>query len=152
MISDNTKQSAAILSIGGLKLIFPQSDIISVDVVADAISTENSNPLIAAVLNKPEGELPVYAFSGELQLQSSLTDESRFCVCIKRHDVYYSLACDGVEVIQLDSNIMQELMPFIMKTDNSPVLKLMLYKQDVVLVVDALSVNKYLQSVENNDV
>lgn len=148
----SSTQNVAVLSIGSLKLAFPQSDIVSVDVVADVRQSDETNQQVAATLHRQDAEWCVYAFSEKLILQSQLSESSRFCVCIKRDDIFYALACDGVEVIKLDADVPQQALSEIMKNEYTPVLKLMKIKQDITLMVDALSVNHYLDFLGALDV
>ena len=146
-----TPQSIAILAIGSLSLAMPQAEIVSVDVVADARPDESSNAMISASLHRQDGQWPVYAFSDTLKLENSLPDSSRFCVCIRRDDIFYALACDAVEVMQLDVEVPQQELPNIMHTDTTPVLKLMHYQQAIALMTNALSINHYLESLGARD-
>lgn len=148
----NNAQDTAILSMGSLNLAIPQSDIISVDVVADGWPGLSENPLTAASLLKQNGQWPVYAFSEKLKPLNKLPESCRFFACIEYDDVHYALACDTIELMQLDAETPQQNIPHIMQANESPILKLMQFRQSVALLANAISINHYLESLGVNNV
>ncbi|MFW2374449.1 MAG: hypothetical protein ACN4GM_15085 [Gammaproteobacteria bacterium] len=152
MNNSSAPQNLAILSIGSLSLAIPQTDIVSVDVVADVKPNDTDNTLVAASLHRQDGQWPVYAFSDTLKPMPNLAESCRFCVCIKRDDIFYALACDSVGVSLLDSDTPTEEIPEMMKSETTPVVKLMHYQQDIALIVDAFSMNHYLETLGARDV
>jgi len=145
-------QNTAILSMGGLHLAVPQSDIISVDVVADAKPSQSDSILCAASLNKQNSHWPVYAFTEKLSPLNQLPESCRFFACMQFNDVKFALACDGIELIKLAEEIQQKNLPHIMQANETPVLKLIKHQQNLVIKSDATSINNYLESLGANNV
>lgn len=145
-------QNTAILTMGTLRLAVPQSDIVSVDVVADAQPGNSDNILCAASLHKQTNQWPVYAFTDKLTPMSHLPDSCRFFACIHINDIKFALACDGIELINLTEETQQQNLPHIMQANETPVLKLMKHQQNLVIQSNATLINRYLESLGANNV
>ena len=144
--------NTAILSMGTLHIAVPQSDIISVDVVADAKPTQTDRILCAASLDRQNSHWPVYAFTNKLTPMSQLPEACRFFACMQFNDVKFALACDAIELIKLADETQQQNLPHIMQVDKTPVLKLIKYQQNLVIQSDATSINSYLESLGASNV
>jgi len=145
-------QNTAILSMGTLRIAVPQSDIVTVDVVADARPGNSENILCAASLNKPTHQWPVYAFTNKLTPANDLPDSCRFFACMQISDIKFALACDGIELINLTEEVQQQNLPQIMQANETPVLKLIKYQQNLVIQSNANLINRYLESLGANNV
>jgi len=147
----NQAENTAILSMGSLVIAFPQSDIVSVDVVADAKPGLSENLLTAASLHKQGEQWPVYALSDELKPQNHISDTCRFFACIKKDNMQYALACDAIELVKIKSDTPQQDLPYIMQANQSPITRLLNINNKVTLQANAESINHYLESLGVNN-
>jgi len=147
----NQAENTAILSMGSLVIAVPQTDIVSVDVAADAKPGLSENLLTAASLHKQGEQWPVYAFSDELKPQSQLSNTCRFFACIQKDNMQYALACDAIELVKINNETPQQALPYIMQANNSPITCLLSINNKVTLQANAESLNHYLESLGANN-
>lgn len=145
-------QNTAILSMGSLHLAIPQTDISSVDVVADAKPSQSDSSLCAASLHKQSHQWPVYAFTEKLAPLSQLPESCRFFACMEFNDIKFALACDGIELISLDEETQQQNLPNIMQANETPVLQLIRHQENLVIQSNSTSINSYLESLGADNV
>lgn len=136
------KHQIAVLSMGELKLALPQEQIIAVDVFADAVPNDSGYPGIAAILNRGNGRWPVLAFDPQFSLQEDLNRQCRFFACIKQDELFYALACDAIDLLELDQ-LHEQALPQIMHSSYTPVQSLFKYNGELVFSVSALTLNQY---------
>lgn len=152
MMVTHEAMDIALLTMGELKLAIPQHEIMAVDVVADALPNDSGYPMIAAILNRQDGVWPVLSLTEKLQLENSLSTDCRFFACIKCDGLFYALACDAMELLELDVSVSQRELPDIMKNAITPVDNIMQLAGDLVLQTNALSINRYVNSLGVLDV
>lgn len=145
-------QNTAILSMDSLHLAVPQTDIVSVDVLADAKPHESTDTLCAAMLDKKNSQWPVYAFTDKLTPLNQLPSSCRFFACMQFNDVKFAIACDAIELIKINSETQQQNLPQIMQANDTPVLKLMNYQQNLAIQSNATLINSYLESLGADNV
>ncbi len=144
-------QQIAILSMGELKLALPQSQIMAVDVFADAIPNDSGYPGIAGILNRNNGRWPVLSFDTQFSLQESLTAKCRFFACIRCDDLFYALACDAIDLIEFD-HVAEQALPELMISSYTPVQALLDFEGSVAFSVSGVSLNNYFNHLGVLDV
>jgi len=120
--SGDTAPAYVQLNLGKTRLLFPHTEVLSLEAIPE-IGTTGAGSGIGAV-NLNETVLPVYNFDEQLQLRGG-TQDSRPCVCLGAGRTAFALLCDKVETVEGATLQIVEL-PACMRSANTPVQSLAL--------------------------
>lgn len=126
---------AALLKIAGLNLLLPQSDIRTVESVAD-IDTTEPELCSAGWINYAQKRWPVYCLSEDLGLLSQVSSSRRACVMVAVGDDHIGILSDDVIIMRQLPERQYEL-PVPMRLPGSPLRHLLAIDDDIVCVTDA---------------
>lgn len=135
--------AGAVLRIGGVGLLFPQSEIRTLEAASDVDVHE---PLQGSVgwINFTRQRWPVYCLSAQLALQAEVPPERRTCALFALHQGYLGVLCDDVAIVKPGSAMRHEL-PLAMRPAHTPIQALLVHEERMLCVSNAQLLADYLQ-------
>ncbi|MCW9046745.1 MAG: hypothetical protein OQK46_01595 [Gammaproteobacteria bacterium] len=122
------------MSFAGIKLIVPQSEILSIESIYELESNEDNDNNYIGVIYRQGIKLPVYCFSKSMEIYKSLPEDRFQCVVLQHENIMFSLLC-----YEISNAIISEIefhnLPICMNNQRIPLTHLCLYK-------DAENINK----------
>lgn len=134
------------LSLGDVKLLVLQSDIISLESLQD-IDFEKPSKDCIGWLNIENQKTPVYSFTERLGIEFSISVNKNVCAVLRGEDYYISVMC--LEATPFKHEIINTNdLPECMKSVPTPIDALCLYKNnnknDINFIISAMSLVKYI--------
>jgi hypothetical protein len=148
MVRSGSNISAALIKIGSLNLLVPQSDIrtlessTDVDAVAPALHS-------AGWISYANKRWPVYCLSDELELMQEVPAERRACAMMAMGAGYIGIMCDDMLVLK-DFSAQRYELPVVMRLPVSPILYLVAYEQGIACVSTAGRLTAYVEQLVMN--
>ena len=135
------------LSFGGIELLMPQNEILSIESVYELDSNIKDGKHIGEIY-KQGYKLQVYCFSDSMEILKKLPKDRIKCVVIRHSHSGFAILCNDINNIIL-SDISIQNIPICMNSDLMPFSHLCLYKEDdhiskLGLVTNAICLNKYI--------
>jgi len=134
--------SVALLKIGGLSLLLPQSEISSLELATD-IDTAAPALHSAGWIVYTQKRWPVYCLTHELGLMEVAPAERRACAILAMGAGYLGIMCDDM-MIQKNFVAQQYELPLAMRLPNTPILYLVDYEQGIACASNALRLTAYI--------
>ena len=131
-----------VLVFDGLPLLIPQSDVYSLEPTVDIISTASHNGSVGQ-LEQSGNMWSLYALSSELNLLNSCPETYHIALLMKNVQPAFGLLCEQVDTIDRNQ-ISIHPVPSAMKTENSPLLALALYGNEVRYISSASALSHLL--------
>jgi hypothetical protein len=126
----------------GLPLLIPQNDIYSLEPTVDMTSTATDNGSVGQL--KQSGHVwSLYALSSELSLLNSCPETYHIAILMKNVQPAFGLLCEQVDTIDRNQISIHPVPPA-MKTENSPLLALALYGDEVRYISSASALSHLL--------
>jgi hypothetical protein len=140
--------SAALLKIGGLNLLLPQSEIRTLESATDI---EAAAPALHSVgwIVYAQKRWPVYCLSAELALMEVAPPERRACAMLAMGAGYLGIMCDDM-IIQKDFAAQRYELPVAMRLPDTPILHLVDYEQGIACVSNATRLTAYIEQLVLN--
>jgi hypothetical protein len=129
-----------LLIFDGLPLLIPQSDIYSLEPTVDVIPTITHSGSVGQ-LSQSGNTWSLYAFSSELNLLPICPDSYHIAILMKNVQPLYGLLCEQVDTINR-SQISIHPIPPAMNSENSPLLALALYGEEVRYISSASALSR----------
>lgn len=140
--------SAAILKIGVLNLLLPQSDIRTLESATD-IDTTTTVLHSVGWITYTQKRWPVYCLSDELTLMAAAPRERRACAMLAMGAGYLGLMCDDM-IMQKNFAAQRYELPAAMRLPDSPILHLVDYEQGIACASNALRMTAYIEQLVLN--
>jgi hypothetical protein len=115
--------SAAVLKIGGLDLLFQQSDVRALE-SASSVDGNASSAGSVGWISYMRQRWPVYCLSDQLDLLSGMPPSRRTCALLALKTGYVGMLCDDVTIIKQTAGQCYEV-PVAMKSADTPVVGLL---------------------------
>jgi len=140
--------SAALLKIGGLNLLLPQSEIRTLESATDI---EAASPALHSVgwIVYAQKRWPVYCLSAELALMEVAPSERRACAMLAMGAGYLGVMCDDM-IIQKDFAAQRYELPVAMRLPDTPILHLVDYEQGIACASNAIRLTAYIEQLVLN--
>lgn len=140
--------SAALLKIGGLNILLPQSEIRTLESVTDI---DIAAPALHSVgwIAYAQHRWPVYCLTDKLALMELAPSERRACVMLAFGAGYIGIMCDDM-IIQKDFSPQRYELPLAMKLPNTPIMFMMDYEQDIACASSAMRLTSYIEQLVLN--
>jgi len=135
------------LSFGGIEIIMPQTEIVSIESVYE-LERDKENKKYLGLIYKQGVKVPVYCFSAEMKVLTYLPEDRFQCVVIRSETGDFAVLCNEIKNVVL-SDIRFEPIPKCMENASVPLTHLCLYKENengmkVGLVTNAACLNEYI--------
>jgi len=119
-----------------LQLFVPQDEVQSVEIISDIDVSETP---IGAVgwWQDPSYEhaSPIFCLTKELTLSQKLKKAQEYFVLLKDESVPVGITCEKVEHLDIvEEHLNFQILPPVMKTENTPITKLLIYKNKLACV------------------
>jgi hypothetical protein len=136
---------AALLQIGGLNLLLPQSEIRTLESATDL---EAAAPALHSVgwIVYAQKRWPVYCLSAGLALMDAAPPERRACAMLAMGAGYLGIMCDDM-IMQKDFSPQSYELPVAMKLPATPILYLVDYEQGIACVSNAKQLTAYIEQL-----
>ena len=134
--------SAALLKIGGLNLLLPQSEIRSLELSTD-IDTASPALHSAGWIIYAQKRWPVYCLTHELGLMDVVPAERRACAILAMGAGYLGIVCDDM-ILRKEFVAQHYELPLAMRLPNTPILYLVDYEQGIACASNALRLTAYI--------
>jgi hypothetical protein len=140
-------KNLAVLSFDGVYLLLPQQEVSTIE-VANNILDEGDAPGALGIVKSGSREWPVFALTSELKKRLERPPSYKFCVCI--NDVAqaqaFSIACEEVNTLEIEKTSELKAVQPCMRTLDCPVEALMLKDNQLMLVSNVETMQKYLMT------
>lgn len=137
--------AAALLKIGGLNLLLPQSDIRTLESVTDVDHTAPALNSMGWIVFRQK-RWPVYSLSENLALLTQADASQRACVMLEIGAGYIGVLCNDVAVVQ-ELPTGQIGLPVAMKRADTPILGLVQYGQGIACLSDASHLTAFIDKL-----
>jgi hypothetical protein len=137
--------SAAILKIGGLKLLLPQSDIRTLESATDIDASATVLHSVGWV-TYAQKRWPVYCLSDELRLMAAAPPERRACAMLAMGAGYLGLMCDDM-IMQKNYATKHYELPVAMRLPDTPILHFVDYEQGIACASNAMRLTAYIEQL-----
>lgn len=143
VLTSRLDAAGAVLRIGGVNLLCPQSEIRTLEATSDVDIRE---PLhgSAGWVNFMRERWPVYCLSAQLALQAEVPPERRTCALFALRQGYLGLLCDDVAIVKPGSALRHEVPPA-MRPAHTPIQALLVHEDRMLCVSNAQLLADYLQ-------
>lgn len=136
----------ALLVIGALQLLIPQSDIYSLEPTVDMRTTEEYG--IVGRLEQMGQSWSVYALSADLTLLSDCPERDHIIVLLKNVQPAYGLLCEQITMLAR-SEISIHPLPTVMRSVVSPFLALAIRDEELLYISSASTLSQLLPLSQN---
>lgn len=140
--------STAILKIGVLNLMLPQSDIRTLESATD-IDTSNTVLHSVGWITYTQKRWPVYCLSDELIIMDEAPAERRACAMLAIGAGYLGLMCDDM-IMQKNYVAQRYELPTAMRLPDSPLMYLVDYEQGIACASNAMRMTGYIEQLVLN--
>lgn len=142
---DKQAQDYAALNFSGVTVLFPQHDVLSVEVTHN-LDTHSETPGSVGTLSVMQQDWPVFALTADFNILTRLPGSYRFCLGIRSGDMPFALACESVTPQTLaDTNAMTELADC-MKLPDNPFQALLVRDDKLNMVCSARGMTAFLNA------
>lgn len=147
-VGNSMDASVVVLKIGGLDLMFPQSDIRALESASDV---DTSTPMQASTgwIGYLRQRWPVYCLSDQLDLLDLVPASRRTCALLATTDGYIGILCDDVSTLKQVAGKRHEL-PTAMKRVGTPILELLPCGGKLLCVSHPDSLSAYIEQQVRN--
>lgn len=118
------------LAFAGLQILIPQTDIYSLEPVADMMPPSMDHVDSVGEFAQSENVWSLYALSSDLNVLNISPESYRIVILMKNVQPVYGLLCEQVDTVTR-SDISIYSIPDAMRCSNSPILALALYGTEV---------------------
>lgn len=123
LTSSTSLSSSALITIAGMRLVLPQSEIRALEAAAD-VDTQDPDPFSVGWIQYLQLRWPTFCLSPDLTLLSKIPKERRACILLASDAEYMGILCDEVRIAR-QSDLGQRLdLPQAMNLPDTPVLGL----------------------------
>lgn len=129
------------LVFGGLQLLIPQSDIYALEPRIDMLPSVTAIGSVGQ-LKQGANVWSLYALSADLTLLSHFPDTYRIAILMKNVQPLYGLLCEQVQTIARSELTIHPL-PAVMTCENSPLLALAVYGDEVRYISSAITLSRF---------
>lgn len=138
-----------LLTFDGFHLFIPQDDIESVEIIADVLVIHTAIGAIGWFgQHGYGGDSPVFCFSSVLTLLPDLPESREYFILLKAPEQPLGIACDEVETINIKSSQLHpQPIPLVMRTANSPISQLLIYKEKIACICKGIDLIRYTQEL-----
>lgn len=140
-------KNLAVLSFDGVYLLLPQQEVTTIE-VANNILDEGDAPGALGTVKSGGREWPVFALTSELKKRLERPPDYKFCVCINgaAEAEAFSIACEEVSTLKIEKSSELKAVQPCMRTSDCPIEALMLKDNQLMLVSNVKTMQKYLMA------
>jgi hypothetical protein len=135
--------SAAVLKIGGLDLMFRQSDIRALESASEVDGSDPGEHSVGWIVYMRQ-RWPVYCLSDQLDLLSGVPASRRTCALLMLETRYIGILCDDVTIIKQVAG-QRHTLPVSMKHADTPILELLPCGDKLLCVSDPGRMAAYIE-------
>lgn len=144
-----TIPTAALVTIGGVRLVLPQSEIRALEAASDVDRQEPESSSVGWIQYLQQ-RWPAYCLSSDLTLLTKVPNERRACILLATGADYVGVLCDEVRIARQNELGQQHELPPAMHLSDTPVLGLVgLNEEDVACVTDAKQLVTHITRLVN---
>lgn len=134
----------AVLKFDGVRLLLPQPDVASVEIIQNIDEPQVSSGAIGTIVSG-HIEWPVFALNAKLKILNRCPAAYKYCAAINfKGEAAFSLACEEVSVMSVDIDDGLISVPRCMRTINCPVESIVLEGHQIMLVSETGALQKFL--------
>lgn len=149
MVNPGTAYHVSKLLFGGIEVIIPQDEVVSIESVYELKPVIESKRYIGEIY-KQKAKVPVYCFSDSMEILTHAPEDRPKCVVIRHIDGDFSVLCHDIQNVVF-SDMRLQAVPSCMKKPVMPLTHLCLYKEagflKLGLVTNAACLNEYIKNV-----
>ena len=149
MVNSGTAYHVSKLLFGGIEVIIPQDEVVSIESVYELKPGIESKRYIGEIY-KQRAKVPVYCFSDSMEILTHAPGDRSKCVVIRHIDGDFSILCHDIQNVVF-SDMRLQAVPSCMKKPVMPLTHLCLYKEvgflKLGLVTNAVCLNEYIKNV-----
>jgi hypothetical protein len=130
----------------GLHLFVPQDDVQSVEIISDIDESETPIGAVGWWQDPSyEQSSPIFCLTKDLHLSQKLKEAQEYFVLLKDRDVPVGITCEKVEHLDIvEEHLDFQILPPVMKTAESPISQLLIYKNKLACVCLGADLIDYL--------
>ncbi len=141
-----------LLVFDGRYVFVPQNEVQSIEIIADVQVTQDSNEENIGWFLEHGLESPVFCLSYDLSLLTELPQQREYLIILKDEQLPVGITGDEVENINIErENLHLQDLPIVMRTAESPLNQLLIYKDKIGCVCSGPSLVKYLKYLTGHD-
>lgn len=149
-IKINRKNAWVNAEFGLIKLVFPQTDVNTIETLAGI--TRNPEPGLETGWVTIQGEqIPIYCLADNMTLLTTLQDAIRFVLLVKSKQGLFGLACERIKPFTALSPIEIYSVPNCMKTKDSPIAHITLIENEIAYIIHADDLYRYIHLPTNTE-
>lgn len=137
------QETAAVLKINSLDLMFAQGDIRTLESASD-VDGSDAQANSVGWINYMRQRWPVYCLSEQLELLASVPDSRRTCALLALEGGYVGVLCDDASIIKQLTGQLHDI-PVAMKAAHTPVQSLFAHKQGLLCASNAKRMAAYIE-------
>jgi len=146
-LNSNMAYHVSRLSFGGIEILMPQSDIVSIESIYELDRDKDNNKYLGLIY-KQGTKIPVYCFSETMNVLTYLPEDRFQCVVVRSEYGDFAVLCNEIKNVVL-SDIRFEPIPQCMDNGVVPLTHLCLYRENesgmkLGLVTNAACLNAYI--------
>ena len=147
VLTSDAEYHVSKLSFGGIELLMPQNEILSIESVYELDSNNKEGKQIGEI-DKYGCKMQVFCFSESMEVLNKIPKDRIKCVVIKHSHSNFAILCNDIDNIIL-RDISLHNIPICMNNDFMPFSHLCLYNDSdhihkLALVTNAVCLNKYI--------
>jgi len=153
-VNSSSKQAISIIALEIDSQVFymPQSDLMTFE-NRQSLKQQSGEEKSVAMMEIANHQCPVYCLSADFELLNHIPDERSVCIVTAYNNQRLGLLCDKIHKLEFEQ-IRIENIPVCMKSKNTPISRLFLYRDEAGLVDLGMmlrndSLIKYLNVCEN---
>lgn len=144
----NRKNAWVNAEFGALKLIFPQTDVNTIETRA-GITPNPQNDLQTGWVMVQNESVPIYCLADNMAPQTTLSNAIRFVLILKSKQGLYALACERIKPFTVHTPIEIHPIPDCMHNGNSPVAHITLIENELAYITHADDLFSYIHRPGN---
>jgi len=129
LIQSTAISTAAFVTIGGMRLVLPQSQIRALEAASD-VDRQEPAPSSVGWIQYLQQRWPAYCLSSELTLLTKIPNERRACILLASGSDYVGVLCDEVRIARQNELEQQHELPSVMHLADTPILGLIGSNED----------------------
>ena len=143
--SGSKEDQFSVLEIDGIMLAFLKDEILSIEDLSK-LSDLKYTEQMSAILKYAGTDLPVYTLNRDLMFKQKQANENRTCVVIKHPDAVesFALLCKTVNQLTIEESANVVPMPSIMKQNDSPLIALAKWGEQLLLISSARAMKSFI--------
>jgi len=131
-----------LLLMDGLKILIPQDQVIALETIT-ALDVSKADNYTVGHFQFSNKTWPVYCFSHNLTILSSVNLNQKFCVLLQTENNFFGILSEQALLLK-SQDIRTQLLPESMMIENSPITELAIYNKEVCSISSAELLARFL--------